>query len=175
MCRFEPKSARWLHAPFTPLNLAFTFLRQKTRVFPWRHPTIPNAFGGPSRPPPFFCVAFRRAICWFAQAGAFPLAPNLIDGPGMALILGSSAVEQSTVNRLVVGSNPTRGAIALIFYVIFQELAPKPPGKIGHVPSHVPFSAASKREQMRTWACRYPQVWAMRITLCLNFNHRRKT
>jgi hypothetical protein len=28
---------------------------------------------------------------------------------------------------------------------------------------------------MRTWACRYPQVWAMRITLCLNFNHRRKT
>jgi hypothetical protein len=36
------------------------------------------------------------------------------------LILGSSAVEQSTVNRLVVGSNPTRGAIALIFDVIFQ-------------------------------------------------------
>ncbi len=28
----------------------------------------------------------------------------------MALFRGSSTVEQSTVNRLVVGSNPTRGA-----------------------------------------------------------------
>ena len=30
---------------------------------------------------------------------------------GLRLIRGSSAVEQPAVNRLVVGSNPTRGAI----------------------------------------------------------------
>ena len=32
--------------------------------------------------------------------------------PSQRLFLGSSAVEQPAVNRLVVGSNPTRGAIA---------------------------------------------------------------
>src|ERR1700688_2724730 len=30
--------------------------------------------------------------------------------PGFALFLGSSAVEHSTVNRMVAGSNPARGA-----------------------------------------------------------------
>ena len=32
-------------------------------------------------------------------------------GPCSALFLGSSAVEHSTVNRMVAGSNPARGAI----------------------------------------------------------------
>jgi hypothetical protein len=35
---------------------------------------------------------------------------------GFALFLGSSAVEHSTVNRMVAGSNPARGAkISFIF------------------------------------------------------------
>ncbi len=32
----------------------------------------------------------------------------------MATFLGSSAVEQSTVNRLVAGSNPARGAYKIL-------------------------------------------------------------
>ena len=41
------------------------------------------------------------------------------------LLLGSSTVEHSAVNRRVVGSNPTRGANILRGPTAFSEAAPK--------------------------------------------------
>ena len=45
------------------------------------------------------------------------------------LFLGSSAVEHSTVNRMVAGSNPARGAITLhsrLFFVVRERPLPPP-------------------------------------------------
>jgi hypothetical protein len=60
------------------------------------------------------------------RAAYFPLckAPGLcytqpVAKPvGFRLFLGSSAVEHSTVNRMVAGSNPARGAIRLFLSVL---------------------------------------------------------
>ena len=85
-------------------------------VFPWRHPTIPNAFGPPKGGPIFFALdagrdganAIDRREGGARRLRSFRAAPNLVESA--LLFLGSSAVEQPAVNRLVVGSNPTRGA-----------------------------------------------------------------
>ena len=45
----------------------------------------------------------------------------------IAAFLDSSAVEQSTVNRLVAGSNPAQGAIYLIFHVHQRSFIPREP------------------------------------------------
>jgi hypothetical protein len=54
------------------------------------------------------------AISRFASPGGFvirrPLRTPFYEPWGFALFLGSSAVEHSTVNRMVAGSNPARGA-----------------------------------------------------------------
>ena len=75
-------------------------------------PPYPTPSRGPKGALVFFWGAsFRPAL---DAAGPFPLAPNLIETRPPAqrrVFLGSSVVEQPAVNRLVVGSNPTRGAI----------------------------------------------------------------
>ncbi|KAF0178790.1 MAG: hypothetical protein FD124_2150 [Alphaproteobacteria bacterium] len=85
-------------------------------------PPYPTPFGGPLRAPaflwpPFVWAGAGPAKCDIDVEGLrfppFGPSPILIDTPRRnALFLGSSVVEQSTVNRLVVGSNPTRGAIS---------------------------------------------------------------
>src|SRR5882672_7349784 len=71
-----------------------------------------------------------RVISAYASAGRFvircPAREHLC-----RLFLGSSAVEHSTVNRMVAGSNPARGAKALcsrLFLVVRERplLPPKP-------------------------------------------------
>src|SRR5690606_14468631 len=117
-------SLRW-RLPLTaslPVSIIFTL------VFPWRHPTIPNAFEGPERGPRF--PLGRIWVSLFEQrSGSFPLAPNLIEtrslGSGrQRMFLGSSAVEHPTVNRMVVGSIPTRGAI-LFSSLLVGSLSPQ--------------------------------------------------
>jgi hypothetical protein len=71
-----------------------------------------------------------------------------------ASFLGSSAVEHSTVNRMVAGSNPARGAIRLLFAVLARSqpfiTPPQPivsrslsadpvPPRFGAVRTHRPF------------------------------------
>ena len=54
-------------------------------------------------------AASARAISSFASLGGFVICCRLRT-PWFRLFLGSSAVEHSTVNRMVAGSNPARGA-----------------------------------------------------------------
>src|SRR5690349_19904841 len=81
---------------------------------------------GPRKGPSFYAFGAPQGALALSgprrrlKSGTFPPAPNLIETrsspPGEhAMILGSSVVEQPAVNRLVVGSNPTRGAIAPAF------------------------------------------------------------
>jgi hypothetical protein len=53
-------------------------------------------------------AASVRPISSFARPGGFVIRSPL--RTLFALFLGSSAVEHSTVNRMVAGSNPARGA-----------------------------------------------------------------
>jgi hypothetical protein len=58
---------------------------------------------------------FPSATCQFANLGDIIGEVMLIHH----IILGSSVVERSTVNRLVAGSNPARGVVR---YLICREL-----------------------------------------------------
>jgi hypothetical protein len=54
-------------------------------------------------------AASKRPISSFARLGGFVIRCR-VRPFGFRLFLGSSAVEHSTVNRMVAGSNPARGA-----------------------------------------------------------------
>src|SRR5947209_8681591 len=71
--------------------------------------------------PTKLCCAVRKGLASRARLGKRPHPED------ERLFRGSSAVEQPAVNRLVVGSNPTRGAN------LFRHLAPASPttGKAG--------------------------------------------
>src|SRR5471030_1254990 len=73
--------------------------------------------GAPRRHSPFRPLQGSEALLYAARRE-----------PCFALFLGSSAVEHSTVNRMVAGSNPARGASYL-----FPPASPwiKNPNKIG--------------------------------------------
>src|ERR1700736_6768619 len=62
----------------------------------------------------WFQTLFMVALGWrrisrFASRGGFVIRSRSRNT--VSLFLGSSAVEHSTVNRMVAGSNPARGAI----------------------------------------------------------------
>src|SRR5436309_1427470 len=64
-------------------------------------------------------------ISSFASLGGF-----VIRSPSRTpfrLFLGSSAVEHSTVNRMVAGSNPARGAIQIKYLAQNSQITRKPP------------------------------------------------
>src|SRR4051794_26958868 len=58
--------------------------------------------------PPSPHTALERSIWSFATRGGFVIRSPFANA--VRLFLGSSAVEHSTVNRMVAGSNPARGA-----------------------------------------------------------------
>ena len=86
---------------------ALTTGRQLGGVFFPRTPTIPSLLRPGLLAGPFFCgaPAFSKGRPPLREAAGQRIAPA-----SRALIRGSSVVEQPAVNRLVVGSNPTRGA-----------------------------------------------------------------
>src|SRR5215211_413711 len=59
--------------------------------------------------PPSPHTALEGSIWSFATRGGFVIRSPFANH--VRLFLGSSAVEHSTVNRMVAGSNPARGAI----------------------------------------------------------------
>jgi hypothetical protein len=95
----------------------------------------------------------------------------------VALFLGSSAVEHPTVNRMVAGSNPARGAIGekrpLILLHFFLPVDPyrlAPPPKVGHIRSRSgPRAVATKLGKQRVSRERRPWLRMIRrssSTLC---------
>src|SRR6185437_6719311 len=77
------------------------------------------------------------------------------------LFLGSSAVEHSTVNRMVAGSNPARGAKRTFSFVLFrsQPSANTPPTlpHVGFRNGPHPFAAIGSAEGARgSWPRRTP-------------------
>ena len=58
-----------------------------------------------------FCLEIKKKVCYTVQA------LNAKDDVHRSLFLGSSVVEQLTVNQLVGGSNPSRGATFIFSYL----------------------------------------------------------
>jgi hypothetical protein len=114
MSRFNGQFAAWagLGGGFElPLNCFGIAWRAAGRHRPF--PQIPSKGGGKSlwhRPfLPYIDAIENPAIWSFASPGGFVIRSRLANDR-FALFLGSSAVEHSTVNRMVAGSNPARGA-----------------------------------------------------------------
>ena len=75
--------------------------------------------------PPVVDAASEPPIWSFATPGGFVIRCPFANG--FRLFLGSSAVEHSTVNRMVAGSNPARGAKWLFSGVLYHLPAGKIP------------------------------------------------
>jgi hypothetical protein len=80
-----------------PTGLRFLLGRKGNKSL--RHSYFPPDIDAASQPP----------ISSFASLRGFVIRLPVAD-PSVRLFLGSSAVEHSTVNRMVAGSNPARGA-----------------------------------------------------------------